>query len=317
MRSEIPSNRILVTGATSFIGQQVVDQLLLVGNTVRVLTRGDRPLTQSWLDQVEVIFGELNDSKALQKAVSGCVSVFHLAAELRDPAQMDRVNIEGTRCLLDTCNQAGVRKFIHLSSVGVIGARGAAGLLDETAPAHPRNAYEISKYAGERAALLHHNANGIQVMVVRPTIVYGEDSNPKNDSFLAWVRAIKARRFVQIGRDYVSSYVYVGDVAAACLAVANDARTGGEVYIVNEPIPLSTFIAELSAILGVKEPCVLPRPVGILFEKVLRQTGRFVSLYNRTTYSMDRLAKFGFALPFGYRVGLRRTVQWYRDKGLL
>ena len=288
-----------------------------VGNAVRVLTRGNRSLPQSWLDRVEVVYGELNDSTALQKAVSGCVSVFHLAAELRDSTQMDRVNIEGTRCLLDTCNQSGVRKFIHLSSVGVIGARGAAGLLDETAPAHPCNAYEISKYAGERVALLHHNVNGIQVMVVRPTIVYGENRNPQNDSFLAWIRAIKARRFLQIGRDYVNSYVYVGDVAAACLAVANDARTGGGVYIVNEPVPLSTFIAELSALLGVKEPGMLPRPVGILFEKVFRQTGRFASLYNRTIYSMDRLAKLGFSLPFGYREGLRRTVQLYREKVLL
>jgi nucleoside-diphosphate-sugar epimerase len=266
---------------------------------------------------VEVVCGELNDSAALQKAVSGCASVFHLAAELRDPTQMDRVNIEGTRCLIEMCNQAGVRKFIHLSSVGVIGARGAAGLLDETAPAHPRNAYEISKYAGERAALLHHNVNGIQVMVVRPTIVYGENRNPHNDSFLAWVRAIKSRRFIQIGRDYISSYVYVGDVAAACLAVANDIRSGGEVYIVNEPVMLSTFIDELSVLLDVKKPGVLIRPVGILSEKVLRQTGRFASLYNHTTYSMDKLAKLGFTLPFGYRVGLRRTVQWYREKGLL
>jgi nucleoside-diphosphate-sugar epimerase len=206
---------------------------------------------------------------------------------------------------------------MYLSSVGVIGACDATGLLDEKASAHPRNAYEISKYAGERAALLHHNANGMQVMVVRPTIVYGEARNPQNDSFLAWVRAIKARRFVQIGRDYISSYVYVGDVAAACLAVANDVRTGGEVYIVNEPVPLSTFIAELSTLLGVKETGVLPRPVGLIFEKVLRQTGRFGSLYNRTNYSMDKLAKLGFGLPFGYREGLRQTVQWYRKKGLL
>ena len=307
----------LVTGATGFIGQHIVDQLLLKGDDVRVLTRGNRPLPSSWLNHVDVVYGELNDSTVLQKAVKGCQTVFHLAAELRDPAKMDYVNTEGTRCLLEVCNQTGVCRFTYLSSIGVIGACGAAGLLDETAPAHPHNAYEISKYAGERVALLHHNANGMQVVAVRPTIVYGEIKNPQNDSFLAWIRAMKARHFVQLGRDYISSYVYVGDVAAACLAVTDNVRTGGEVYIVNEPVPLSTFIAELSALLGVKVPGMLPRPIGILFEKVLQKAGRFASLYNLTTYSMDKLAIIGFALPFGYREGLRLTVQWYMKRGLL
>lgn len=308
----------LVTGATGFIGQHVVNQLMREGNDVRVLTRGNHSLPQSWLNHVDIVYGELNDSTALQKAVEGCECVFHLAAELRDPTKMDYVNIEGTHCLLETCKQVGTRRLIYLSSVGVIGDCGAVDvLLDESAPAHPRNTYEISKYAGERAVLLQHHTNGLQAVVVRPTIVYGEERNPQNDSFLAWARAIKARHFLQIGSNYISNYVYVGDVAAACLAVANDARTGGDVYIIAEPVPLSAFIAEFSTHLGVKVPAMLPRPIGILFEKVLRKTGRFASLYNHTTYSMDKLAKLGFVLPFGYRVGLRQTVQWYRKKGLL
>jgi nucleoside-diphosphate-sugar epimerase len=165
--------------------------------------------------------------------------------------------------------------------------------------------------------LLYQNVNGLKVTALRPTIVYGEYKNPQNDSFLTWCRAIKARRFLQLGRDYISNYVYAGDVVAACLALVDDTRTGGEAYIIHEPVPLSTFIAELSGLLGVKIPGVLPRSLGLLLEKVLRKTGRFASLYNCTTYSIEKLAKLGFVLPFGYREGLRLTIQWYRENNLL
>ena len=306
---------VLVTGASGFIGRALVDVLLEQRARIRILTRGSVDLPDQWVKLTEIRVGDLADPTSVAHVADGMEVVYHLAGEIRDPRLYDKVNREGTERLLEDCQSAGVRRFLYLSSVGVIGARGGDGLLDETAPVQPRNEYEISKYAGERATLLHHNANDMQTMVVRPTIVYGEDRNPRYDSFLSWVRAIKARRFVQLGRDYVSSYIYVGDVVAACMAVANDARTGGKVYIVNEPIPLSTLVAELSAILGEREPGVLPRPLGTSVESVLRQMGRFASLYNRTIFSMNMLAKLGFALPFGYRNGLRRTIQWYREKG--
>ena len=310
--------KVLVTGATGFIGRLLVDSLLTQGVKVRVLTReparlhGDR----GW-SAVEVRQGDLTNVSSLGGVAKGCDCVFHLAGEIKDATLHDLVNRVGTHNLLREAIWSNAERFVFLSSVGVFGARGETEVLDETAPTHPRNSYEISKLAAERAALMEHAASQIQVTSVRPAVVYGEGRNPQSDSFFSWARAIKMKRFVQLGRDFVSSYVYVGDVVAACLAIANDLRTGGEIYTVNEPIQLSTLVSELATCLDVPEPAMLPQPLSAIAERALRTTGRFGSLYNRTVYSMDKLGSIGFTLPFGYREGLRQTVRWYRENRLL
>jgi len=307
----------LVTGATGFIGQHVVDHLLLQGHEVRVLTRGSNPVPELWHNRLEVIYGELSDHDAVRKAVKGCHTVYHLAAEIRDSAKMVLVNVEGTRCLLKTCQQERVRNFLYLSSVGVLGGGGKPVKLDETSPAHPRNVYETTKYKAEQIAFSYKNLSDLKIVVVRPTIVYGEYCNPQQDSFLKLCRAVKRGYFLHFGYNYLSSYVYAGDVAAACLVVVRDARTGGGCYIVNEPMPLITFVAEMAKIMGVKSPGVLPKPFGFILENILRKMERFGSLYNYTTYSIERILDLGFSLPYGYRIGLRRTIQWYEENNLL
>ena len=131
------------------------------------------------------------------------------------------------------------------------------------------------------------------------------------------MRAVGAGRFALLGHDYVSSYVYVGDVVSACLYLTHHPTTGGQVYIINEPISLTVFVNEMARLLTVRNPPVLPSPLGALLATSLRFSGRFGSLYNRSIYSMDKLSGLGFMLPYGYRDGLRRTIDWYRDNALL
>ena len=163
------SSDVLVTGARGFIGRMLVKHLMQEGKKVRVLTRGALSAPDALDGQIDVWEGDLADPATISGIANGIHTVYHLAGEIRDRRAFDGVNHHGTEHLLAQCQTSGMRRFLYPSSVSVMGARGAAGLLDETAPAHPRNAYEIGKYAGERAARLHHNANGIQVMVVRPT----------------------------------------------------------------------------------------------------------------------------------------------------
>ena len=316
----------LVTGATGFIGQHVVDQLLLEGNDVRVLTRGDRPLPQSWLDQVEVVYGELNDSTALQKAVSGCGSVFHLAAELRDASKMDRVNIEGTRCLLERCNQTGVRKVIHLSSVGVMGAN-RDGDVDETEPCHPQNHYECSKYAAEKLVLAWGTDPDKQAIVIRPTNVFGDGPRSGSDSMLSWMQAIQQGRFVFFDRQAISNYVYVKDVADACCGAGRLTISG--VFIVNDSCMLVDFVSAAAEALGVAVPrAFIPLPLAYVAALAFQGTAwltrrrspltvsRARALSVRTRYLSNRIhAAWGWSPAIGYKVGLQRTVNWYREMG--
>jgi UDP-glucuronate 4-epimerase len=268
-------------------------------------------------DQVQVWNGDLCDPTALSGFVDDADIVYHFGGEIRDPRRFWSVNAQGTANLLSACEDAGVGRFLYLSSVGVMGAAGAVGRFDETTVAQPRNAYEASKHAGELAALQFHGRHGMQVSIVRPSIVFGEGQNPKKDRFLSWVRMVHSRHYVLLGGDYISSYTYVGDVVAACLTVTHHSQTGGQVYIVNEPVPLTTFVNEMATQLGVEEPLILPGPIGALAAKLLRWSGRFGSLYNRAVFSMEKLSKLGFKLPYGYKQGLGRTITWYREERLL
>ena len=154
--------RDLVTGATGFIGQRLVDRLLADDKPVRVLTWGDKGMPMSWAGKVECLTGDLRQAASLFGIADGIDTVYHLAGEIRDAKLFDAVNCLGTENLLEICRIAGVRRFVYLSSVGVMGAVGTKGRVDEGTVARPGNAYEVSKYTGEQAALRAHQDDGMQ-----------------------------------------------------------------------------------------------------------------------------------------------------------
>ena len=309
---------VLVTGARGFIGQSLVQRLVNENTHCRVLTRDKKNGVAYAADRlIDTWQGDLTQLNTLEGIASGIHTVYHLAGEISDGALYDRVNRQGTSNLLTVCGRAEVRKFVYLSSVGVMGGRATAETLDEDSPAQPGNDYEVSKFSGEQLALGFRDSATMSVSVLRPSIVYGEGYRNHGDSFLAWLKLIASRRYRSLGHGYISSYVYVGDVVAACMKLADASQVDSGVYIVNEPIELDAFVGEIASIMQIPIPKTLPEPVRAFTESLLRRTGRFASLYNRSVFSMEKLATKGFVLPFGYRVGLRRTISWYQEKGML
>ena len=322
------SDRILVTGGTGFIGRHLVDQLLVEGASVRVLTRGSRPMAENW-GSVEIAVGDLRNASSLGAAVQGCRLVYHLAGELRDPAHFQATNIEGTQHLLTACQAGLVEEVVILSSVGVMGVR-KPGSANENTACHPRNAYEKSKYAAEQLALAWSTRTDIPVTVLRPTTVFGEGTRANSDSMLSWMRAIQSGHFVIFDEKAIANYVYVGDLVAACRRAAH-ARAKG-VFIISDSCLLTEFVAAVAGALGTAAPTrVVPLPLGYAVALCMQALGRLLpsnfprltvarvrALSSRTRYCS---AQVGSALnwhpAFGYRVGLQRTVIWYRQSGLL
>lgn len=323
------TGRILVTGATGFIGQHLVNRLLAENNLVRILTRGVRPLPESWPGQVEIALGDLVDPAAVSLAVQDCQYIYHLAGEMRDPTQMETTNVHGMQHLLNACQQGSVSRVVYLSSVGVMGAR-RSGVVDETAPCQPQNQYEQTKYAAEQAALAWSDQSGVPVVALRPTIVFGDGPRAAVDSILAWLRAIQAKRFVFFDRRAVANYVYVGDVIAACIQAAQARTTGA--FIIADSCPLVDFVAAAAEMLDVPAPAwTIPLPFAYVAAFGMQITGRLLrrsnlpltvsrvrALSNRTRFCADHAAsKLGWRPQIGYREGLRRTVNWYRQTGQL
>ncbi len=325
-----PGEPLFVTGATGFIGRRLVQRLLGERFQVRVLTRREGGLPEDWVDRVDVRHGDLSDQQTLLRHVIGCRRVFHLAGELRDEARMQPVNVKGTENLLNACESARIEHVVHLSSVGVIGARGSRTVNESTA-CTPRGEYEQSKYAAERLALDWATRTAIPLAALRPTIVFGEKplAAATPDSMLAWLRAIQAGRFVFMGREAVANYVYVGDVVEACLVAAGKRLTGE--HIVADSCPLSDFVARMAHALKCAEPRLrLPTTAGyalaVLFglgTSVLGRRnpltiGRVRALSSRTRYDASRLrSTAGWRPTTGWAGGIDLTVAWYREGGLL
>jgi len=322
---------IAVTGGTGFIGRHLVAGLVECGAQIRVLTRRPEMVRQLWpKGDVEPWLGDLIVPETLRGFVSNVQIIYHLAGEIRDPNRFHIVNVMGTKNLLEACYDQKLTRFVYLSSAGVIGASGA-GVVNESTPCHPKNAYERSKYAGEQMVLTAFTKFQLPITVIRPTIVFGEGSNRDRDSLVAWLAAIQRGWFRFLGAgDAVANYIYVRDVVKASLLLAEDEKAIGEVYIVSDSCSLRDFVGAAAELLGVGMPGNMPawiayalamgfEGIGRLFQIPVPLTlSRVRALTTQVVYSSEKLRReIGFSPAVGWREGLRRTIEWYRRNKLL
>ncbi len=223
----------LVTGATGFIGRCLTRHLKKNGRPCRLLTRG----VQSAGD---VHIADLADRAALRPACAGIERVFHCAGYAHafsslsgeDAAQHWRVNFEGTRNLVEVAGQAGVRRFIFLSSIKAMAEPGEA-CADEDFPGPPDTAYGQSKRAAEEAVLEAGKRYGMHVVNVRLAMVYGSGGRGNLERMGRMVGKGWFPPLPETGNH--RSLVHVNDVIAALCRVADDDRAGGKTYIVSGP----------------------------------------------------------------------------------
>lgn len=287
--------KVLITGAGGFIGSHLVDSQLEQGHDVRAVDLHlDLLQHQSAHPHLEAIRGDITDEGLLQKLVDGVEIVYHLASAHLDVSLSDehyqRVNVDATVNLLDAAKQAGVRRFVQCSSVGVIGDvdNPPAG---ETTECHPTNIYERTKLEGERAALDFARRSGFPVVVMRPAWVYG----PRCPRTARLMRTISKGRFFFFGDGQNMRHpVYVSDAVRGIELCANVENINGEVFIIagETAVRVSDLVDVISQELGVRSPKFhLPIALGLL-----------------GGYSLEMAFKFlGKQPPFS-----RRSVDFFR-----
>ncbi|MGB7133034.1 MAG: NAD-dependent epimerase/dehydratase family protein, partial [Candidatus Sulfotelmatobacter sp.] len=171
---------IFLTGATGFLGSHVARVLAEQGGDLRLFVRRTSNLKNLEGLKAETAIGDLRDPASLEKAMSGCDTVFHVAADyrlwLRDPNEMYGSNVEGTRAILEAARKNGVKSVVYTSSVGTIGFTGNGQPADEDSAvslADMIGHYKRSKFMAEQIAL-EAGRSGMRVVTVNPTTPIGE-----------------------------------------------------------------------------------------------------------------------------------------------
>jgi nucleoside-diphosphate-sugar epimerase len=266
---------VLVTGASGFLGRAVAAALRDAGHDVRTFQR--RP---SGVDGVDDVLGTVTDPAAVRSAVQGVDAVVHLAAKVSlagDPADFERVNVTGTRDLLAAARDAGVTRFVFVSSPSVAHAGASIAGDDATAasPGNARGEYARTKAAAELLALAA-DAPGFAVVAVRPHLVWG----PGDEQLVGRIvdRARRGRLPVLDSGAALIDSCYVDNAATAMVAALDRAEAvHGNVYVVTngEPRPVGELLARICVASGVPAPEAhapsgLARVVGSVVEAVWR-----------------------------------------------
>jgi dihydroflavonol-4-reductase len=326
--------RALVTGATGFVGAAVARALLREGWQVRALVRAgaDRRNLQGL--EIETVPGDLIESASLARAAAGCTGVFHVAADyrlgVRDPRELYRTNVEGTRNVLAAALAAGVQRVVYTSSVATIGipADGTPG--SETTPVALSDMighYKRSKFLAEQVAR-EAAQGGASVVIVNPSTPVGPgDVKPTPTGRL--VRDAASGRmpaYVDTGLNIV----HVDDVAAGHLLAFGHGRDGESYILGGENLTLRAILADIAHLVGRRPPRIrLPAlallPVAVVAEGVARLTG----ISTRITLESVRLARKHMYFSsdkavreLGYRwrpagEAFADAVRWLREEHLL
>ena len=230
--------KAFVTGATGFLGSHVARALADQGAELRLLVRPTSNLKNLAGLNAESAVGDLRDSSSLEKAMSGCDTVFHVAADyrlwVRDPAEMYRSNVDGTRAILDAAQKNHVRRVVYTSSVATVGFTGNGHPADEDSPvslADMIGHYKRSKFMGERIAM-DAGRSGMQVVTVNPTTPVGEQDVKPTPTGRIVVDFLKRKfpAYVETGLNLVD----VRECALGHMAALEKGKSGERVYSVEE-----------------------------------------------------------------------------------
>lgn len=313
--------RVLVTGATGFVGSMLMKRFS-GGNfrlTAAVLPREVTDHLPAAVKRVTV--EPLSESCDYTAAMQDIDTVIHLAARVHimketatNPLQEFRkVNLLGTQRLARQAAQAGVKKFIFMSTIGVNGNNSSGGPYTENDEPHPHNLYSVSKYEAELSLKEISKQTGMEVVIVRAPLVYGP-GNPGN--FLSLLRIISKGvplPFASVAN--MRSYIYVGNLVDAIASSATHPAAAGETYLVSDGEDVSTpeLIRRIAAALGVSVRLfpMLPSLLSLM-GKLIRKTGVVNQLTGSLAVDSSKIRReLGWQPPFTMEEGLKETAKWY------
>lgn len=322
-----------VTGASGFLGSHVARVLAEHGADLRLLVRANSNLRNIQDVRADLFTGDLRDAASLEKGIAGCDAIFHVAADyrlwVRDPDEMYRANVEGTRAILEGARKNNVRRVVYTSSVATMGFTSNGQPADENSPVSLDNMigpYKRSKFIAEQVAI-EAARSGLDVVIVNPSTPVGERDIKPTPSGRIIVDFLKKKfpAYVDTGLNLVDATL----CAQGHIAALEKGKSGERYVLGGENLTLKQILDKLAAITGlpspkVRVPYVLALATGVVDELV---TGRIRGLEPRVTIDAVRMGRkkmFVSSVKAERELGWRctavddalcRAVEWFRSNG--
>lgn len=290
--------KALVTGANGFTGSHLVKVLANNGDRTVGLVRKSSNLERLANCDVELVYGDITDSSALKQAMTGVDIVFHTAAYVElgivNEKEMERVNVEGTRAVLETAKACGIGKMVYCSTIGIFGDT-QGQTIDETFKRTQQgfsSAYDRTKYLAQEL-VDSFAAQGLPVVSVLPSGIFGTDDphfRPILQQFL------KRRLKLWAGGSRVTGIVHVDDLALAMILAATKGINGEKYIISAGDLTTREMFATMAGFTGIPTPREAPKPLVRLFGNLLDPLGRWFNFQpplsrERVHYIYDRCVR--------------------------
>jgi nucleoside-diphosphate-sugar epimerase len=290
--------KAVVTGANGFTGSHLVKSLEQRGDTVVAFVRKSSNLSRLSDCHVQYVYGDITDRNALSTAINGVDVVFHTAAYVElgivDQAKMERVNVEGTRAVLEVAQAAGVSKVVYCSTIGVFGDT-KGEIIDETfqrTQANFSSAYDRTKYEAQQL-VDQFAAQGLPVVSILPSGIFGADDphfGPVMQQFF------KGGLKLWAGGERITGIVHVDDLVAAMILAAEKGKSGEHYIISAGDLTTREMFRILSQETGIPVPLEAPKPLVRVAGNLLDPIGRLLKWQppisrERVHYVYDRCVR--------------------------
>lgn len=324
---------ILVTGATGFLGHNLIPRLRRAGHQVRAVVRPSSDVDFLVRNGVDLAYADdITDAAAVRRACQGCRAVIHAAGHFRFWGSLPtfwQTNVEGTAAVLAGAVEAGVERFVHISTVVVVGQTQPGQMIDETSPCNPLDPYQRTKLEGEKLVLAYHRERGLPVVILRPGAFYGPWGHYAFNR-LFFEEPLKGWRIKVDGGRHVTFPVFAPDVACGIELALQNGRAGQIYNISGQSLSHKEVNAIVSDLAGISHWRLnIPTRAVVALAQIWTMISRYTRRepfypINMAPYvfqdwivsSEKARQELGF-LPTPFAKGVETTLEWYWKNDLL